>query len=214
MFIFGEKSLKEKIESLQGDLNILERSYQYVKEEIAGVDIKNSRIRLNHLLEISRKDDEIHEIKSTLGSRVEKEVAQTKKDYKIKTDNLEREHSNKMKSLEKEYVEKLARVDRKLEEDKSSFRKYLKTEFNSKVENLEKENAKLVKDNGELLGKVGGLNRAIDLFQGSINPAISLAEKVIAALPTVSATITTPEVNVQVPGAQGQKGGNNDQKKN
>jgi chromosome segregation ATPase len=198
--IFVSKGkLESRIEELKREGSYLENRITSLQDDKGNLQIELNRIGTVHNIEVEKLNNHILGMEKTMKDEVAKNTASDKKDLKAKSESQEREHSNKMKSLEKEYLEKLQRIDRKLEEDKTSYRKYLKSEFNSKVETLEKDNKNLLKENGELKGKVDGLNKAIDLFQGSINPVVSLAEKIVAALPVVSAEITTPktiDVNV------------------
>jgi chromosome segregation ATPase len=198
--IFVSKGkLEGRIEELKREGSYLENRITSLQDDKGNLQIELNRIGTVHNIEVEKLNNHILGMEKTMKDEVAKNTASDKKDLKAKSESQEREHSNKMKSLEKEYLEKLQRIDRKLEEDKTSYRKYLKSEFNSKVETLEKDNKNLLKENGELKGKVDGLNKAIDLFQGSINPVVSLAEKIVAALPVVSAEITTPktiDVNV------------------
>ncbi len=215
MNIFGDEGLKAEIKSLKSDILFFRRKIASLEDEIAKNDIVNSELQTRQSILLATRDNDMLVLKETMNDKISKEVSQTKKDYKSKTESLEREHANKMKSLEKEYVEKLARVDRKLEEDKTSFKKYFKTEFNGKIENLEKENDRLFKENVTLKAENSAVTGSKDSLQGQIESLTSIMEQIVNSLPVVSATMTTPETHVHVePAKGGQGGGNKQEQKN
>ncbi len=201
------RSDKEVIKGLKANREYLVNRIVELEDIVAGNDIANKSKATTHRLNLAERDNQIAEMKATMGDKVAKDIAQSKKDLKIRGESQEREHVNRLKALEKEYVEKLARVDRKLEEDKSSYRKYLKQEFNTKIEGLEKTVERLQIANATLQGANTELEKANGILEGNFENISDNLANVIKALPTVSATVTTPESHVHVEPARATGGG-------
>ena len=138
-----------------------------------------------------------------------------------------------MKKLEADHAAKIAKCERDLETDKISYRKYLKQEFNTKIESLEKANLKLSEEASVLRAEnsaLSGSNISLSVVNDSLTDSVAelskgmvalstkIGEGLVKALPTVTADFNTPElpenhVHVEVPGAKSQ-GNNNQDKKN
>lgn len=168
------------------------------------ITIDNKLIELeNNAVDTSNKQDKEH------ADRMRK----LESDYQVKTDKLESTHADRMRKLEATYVEKLSKLDTKLESDKASFRKYMRTENNKLIDTLETENKKLVKENAILTGEVTGMKGTSNVLSGQLSSMASSFDKLLVALPTVSASITTPEVVVQLPKQEPVKGNNGGEQK-
>lgn len=140
-------------------------------------------------LELEKKNLE-NSIKDKIAAGIDSEVR------KLKAEGVaqEKRYTERMAKLEKEYAEKIARCDAKLESDKASYRKYLRQEHNTKLENLEKENRKLSGEIAELRGVNIALGNMNGTLTGQVESTISLMEGLVKALPTVTAEFTTPEI--------------------
>lgn len=90
-----------------------------------------------------------------------------------------------------------SKADKKLEDDKASYRKYLKTELNTKIDGLEKEVKKLAAESATATGQLAGANATIEILKGQLGTMSTITDKILNALPEVSANITTP--NFQAP---------------
>lgn len=185
------------------------------EHEVTLANLKSSRVineattKSEHQIEIDRLENKIGELEASFVKRVSKEVAAQKKDLKARGERQDEAHLVRSKRLEADYLEKISRVDRKLEEDKSSYRKYTKQEFNSRIETLEKENKGLVVDNAKLKGANEVMETSRAFFSGKTESMGEALHAVVKALPTVSAEITTPETVIRMPEAPVQKSGGN-----
>lgn len=201
-----------------------------VSELKRGHQITVQDLESGHEISINELENDVEKLEESFTSRVDKEVSSVKKDFRNKEKDLDRKgdanektHTERMKRLEADYAVKIAKCDKELEADKVSYRKYIKSEFNTKVETLEKENARLVKDNITLGVKSEGQTFTIGRLEGQVKTLTSiaeglstnvgalsetLAEGLLKGMPTVSANITTPEVNVNLPATPAQGGGN------
>lgn len=196
--IFGTKAQAEKITNLESEIDSLILQLKYSREN-----------RSEHTLEVAELENTIKDMKQTQKDEIARGIAQEKRDLKSTKETQEREHKALVKKLEAEHLEKISRVDRKLEEDKTSFRKYLKTEFNTRLEKLEKENQKLSDENAEVRGINVGLESVNGHLSGQAESTLEVLSQFVKALPSVSATITTPESHVHVEPARGGNGGGN-----
>lgn len=125
----------------------------------------------------------------------------------------DKEHTVLLAKLEKEYAIKMAKMDKELEADKASYRKYLRTEMNSKIDTLEKENTRLVKENANLSADNRAINSIHEFAKGQVDATSNFANKALEALPTVTAEITTPEINVVGAPANANRNNGGEQKK-
>ena len=235
IIMFGEKKQEEEIKNLKSDNIYLRKENARLEDNKATRDIETQALKTEHRLsindlmtenkltleevnsehkiEVAGLESKVCELEESVDIKVEKEVSTQKKDLKKKEEVLEKTFTDKTKKLETEYTEKLSRLDRKLEEDKSSYRKYLKGEFNSRIDTLEKDNKRLIETNTKLVAENSSLNRTSGIFEGQVKSLTESLNKIVEALPTVSANITTPEVVVQLPKQEVAKGGGNNQEK-
>lgn len=224
----------------------------YVKrqtaEEVAGIRLEAEQQVKDVLsdtgVEIADLNRKIEGFENDFESKLEKAVKDEKKsltntekalkkDYETKTKRLEADFASKTKKLEadfaakakqqtKEHLEKLSKMDTKLENDKASYRKYVRQENNKNIESLEKrivgldaENKRISIENGKLIGENTSLKSLSNFNAGKTESMGTLANKLteglVKAMPTVNADFTTPEVVVQMPKSETptQKGGNN-----
>jgi hypothetical protein len=130
-----------------------------------------------------------------------------------KEDRLEREFRAKALKQDKEHAERMARLEKKFEDEKVSYQKYLRTQRNSDLEVAQAKVIDLTKENGELRGENKVLISSSKITEGQLSQIANVTEKIICALPSVSAEITTPEVNIQLPKVEAPKGGNGNQDK-
>ncbi len=123
-------------------------------------------------------------------------------------------------------------MEKDLENDKVSYRKYLRSEMNSKIETLEKENKSLVIENISLTkevkqdereaGLLDGQNKVLAGIVSSLTKNLDtlstkLGEGLVKALPEITAdfkTPTFPENHIHVEPAKISSGGGNKEQKN
>lgn len=134
------------------------------------------------------------------------------KEHDARMNKLEKEYATLVKNLEKEHAAKIAKCDKDLESDKISYRKYLRTEYNTRVDSLEKANKEFVQKVAGLEGENSGLHTTVGILEGQLDSMTNCVGNVISALPTVSAQITTPDISVSLPGAQQVKTGGEQKK--
>lgn len=203
------------------------------------IQIQNKRTE--HEVELNTIQSILEKLEEKFDARVDKEVVTIKKDYNNKTKELDKKSQANdkaqialVKKLEAEYAAKIAKCDRDLESEKVSYRKYLRSEFNANVEKLEKDNTRLTTENAILSDSNKGLERTNGILEEQIESVTEFADTVagsmstlstkiveglVKSMPTVSAEITTPEVNVNLPAQATPQGGNKqggggEQKKN
>lgn len=212
MSIFETK--EEKIKRLEQELDKAERevassesSYLYMKEELANAAVEMEKQRIRHIEEIHQARHgqdvliadlkrEIEVLEENYTQDVEDGLVDGNKKLAAKEDQLDKAHADRTKKLEAEYAAKLAKVDRDLEADKASYRKYMRTELNKEVDTLRAENLKLIKENATLTGENNIFKNSQSFFTGRVESMNDFANKLVGALPTVSAEITTPVVTV------------------
>lgn len=187
-----------------------------------------SSLKTSHSIEIVGKNNEIQQLKDNFKTNLVKEVAQEKKNLKVLTDRLEKEYQDKAKRLNSEHAARIAKCDRDLENDKASYRKYFRSEHNSKVEKLETENNRLFKENVTLTAENKALNTSNGITQSQLNSVSDLNESLsetmgtltselvkglAKSMPTITASFSTPEVNVNLPKTEAVKANNNNEPK-
>ncbi len=118
-----------------------------------------------------------------------------------KTRELDAAHLARMTKLEKEHAEKIAKCDHALETDKSTYRKYLRSEFNDMVS----ENTRLVKENFDLRGKNSGLEGSVKCMEGQVKTMADTMNQFVKVLPKIEANFTTPSVAPTVTLGSGNK---------
>lgn len=234
----------KKISELRASLKEANENLTQAREYRDEMEIILKRERTDHKVELAdqhnchqvamnRIQNELEVSEKSVPLRVAKEVAQEKKDLRIAKEKQDREHADRMKKLEAEHAAKIAKCERDLETDKISYRKYLKQEFNTKIESLEKANLKLSEEASVLRAEnsaLSGSNISLNIINDSLTDSVSelskgmvalsakIGDGLVKALPTVTADFNTPElpenhVHVEVPGAKSQ-GNNNQDKKN
>lgn len=233
----------KEVSGLEKEIEVLKNKVYELKLELVEVEDGNrqnyinsideqNRIEVIKQAEINKLENEIFKLKEQFKSDLEKAITQEKKSLRIQADRDEKEHTARMKKLESEYAAKIAKCDRDLENDKASYRKYLRTEHNNKLESLEKENAKLTSENISLATEVSNLKASkaimesqndslIDLTDGLLETVSEitnkLAEGMSKSMPTVNANFSTPDNQIVVPGVTSVKTDNKnngqDQKK-
>lgn len=227
-----------KISKLKGEIVDLNTSLTQAREARDEAEIALSRQQTNHRVEledernsrtiaVNRLENEKEALEKSIPLKVAKEVAAEKKELKARGEKQDREHADRMRKLETEHAAKISKCDRDLEAEKVSYRKYLRSEFNSKVEALEKDNKRLFTENATLAGKNTGLETTVGILESQIESVTEFADSVAADLgtlsgkiaeglvkstPTITADFSTPEtpenhVHVEVPGTPA-KGGN------
>lgn len=130
-----------------------------------------------------------------------------------KEDKLEREYRAKALRQDKEHADRMARLEKKFEDEKVSYQKYLRTQRNSDLEKAQEKVLQLTAELSEERGINTSVKNTSKIMEGQLSSVTSVLEKIITALPTVSAEITTPEVTVQMPKMDAPKGNNGEQKK-
>ena len=235
----------KKISQLKADLKLANENLTQAREDRDKAELKLLRVRTDHTVDMddlitgnqitnSRLINENEVLEKSIPLKVAKEVAQEKKDLRIRSEKHDREHVDRMKKLEAEHAAKIAKADRDLETDKVSYRKYLKQEFNTRIETLEKANLKLSEEASTLRAEnssLVGSNESLEVVNESLTDSVSelskgmvalsgkIADGLVKAVPTITADFETPvlpenHVHVEVPGAAkgGQGGGNQDKK--
>lgn len=199
------------------------RNEMQVSELKMGYQTQIQDLESGHEISINELENDIEKFEESFTARVDKEVSSVKKDFQNKEKDLDRKgdanekaHTERMKRLEADYAAKIAKCDRELEADKVSYRKYIKSEFNTRVETLEKDNKRLLSENISLSTSNANLKASNSVSENQIKSLTelnaSLVENIgtlsskivdglVKGMPTVSAEITTPEVNVHVPAA-------------
>ncbi len=198
---------------LRGEIRELKEGHR--KEKIS---LENDISRL----ETSRNwdYDEAHrkylDLNNKFNDKVDRAISQTKKslekEFESKEKNRANEHKNLISKTEREHAEKIAKCDRALEQDKSNYRKYLRTENNKQVDHLTTDNARLVKENAALTGENKALvvsnttltkqaSEALALVGTQLKNSFDLAQSAVCAMPDISADFTTPESNIIVTGS-------------
>lgn len=224
------RDLKDRVHDLK--LELVEAQDENRQDYIAGRQ-EIDRVVANKQVEINGLENKIYKLEQQFKTDLEKAVAQEKKSLKIQADKQEKEHDVRMKRLESDYGAKIAKCDRDLESDKASYRKYLRTEHNNKLESLEKENTRLTSENVSLATEVSNLKAANAIMESSnenlvvltdnLSETLSeitnkLADGMAKSMPTVNANFSTPDNQIIVPGSTPvkteNKGGNPEQKKN
>ena len=233
----------KKISDLKAEVKTLNEALTLARESRDEAEISLSRQKTDYqvdledernsrIIEVNRLENENEALEKSIPLKVAKEVAQEKKDLKLRGEKQDREHTDRMKNLETEHAAKIAKSDRDLETDKASYRKYLKTDFNTRIETFEKDNKRLVTENvtlnaenneqentiGRLESQVEAGNEAVlELTKGITSLSSKIAEGLVKSVPTITADFETPKtlenhVHVEVPGAAkgGQGGGNKD----
>lgn len=200
------------------------------EDQIASIRNQNEQLtemlRSQLQIKLTKAENALKELESSISVKVNREIASEKKELKIKGEKQDKEHADRMKKLESEYASKIAKSDKDLESDKVSYRKYIRSEYNKQVENLEKENKKLVTDNIELNTSVKANKYAIGILEGQIksmngvvdtlseangNLSESIASGLVKAMPNITASFETPvlpENHVHFEQAGAAKGGN------
>jgi uncharacterized phage infection (PIP) family protein YhgE len=229
------RELEEEIVLLKDKVHELKLELVDAKDENRQ-DYVSSRQELDRLesgkkVEINRLENKIFELEQKFKTDLEKAVAQERKSLKFLADKQDREHADRMKKLENEHAAKIAKCDRDLESDKISFRKYLKQEYNTRIETLEKLNTKLQEEvstlrieNSILTGaneSLGSINDSLtdsvnELSKGVTSLSNKIADGLVKSIPTITGDFSTPEspeshLHVEVPG---NKNGGNNEKKN
>lgn len=263
MILFGNSAQKAEIKRLKGDNRYLTEENVRLEDKIADADIKVARIRTDNRLNVEELVNEnkrilaseraqhgmaldeveadLEKLEESFDARVEKEVSTQKKDLKNKekeitkrSETQDRTYNEKMRKLENEHIARKIKNDKELESDKVSYRKYLRGECGSKVENLEKENKRLVAENAKFsadhtaaeknIGRLESQNKSLtgiveELSKNVGNLSGKIVDGLVKSMPTISAEFTTPEtpdVNVNLPStpaAGGNKQGGGEQKK-
>lgn len=159
--------------------------------------------RLEEALTISRNEEA--NAKILLGRQQtthRMEIANINSAHTIEVNNLK----NKVEELESSYDDDLeneiseirANCLKELESDKASYRKYLKTEMNGRVEVLEKENKALQVDSGKFKGLYDGTLLVVKTLETQLASANKLTTTLIDALPEVKANLNAGNQNVSV----------------
>jgi len=200
----------ESKKDLRGIIRDLKKEKVILEEKDLDHEVKLSTIELDHREEIKSiegnfsydvlvLENKIQGLTDSLALSIKREVASTKKEYEVKTEKLEKEHKDAMKTAKGDLAKNIESSDKKLEEDKTSYRKYLKKEHNTENDRLVTGNKKLFADNAKLDGENKGLISRATEAETQVKTLTTLVSKFVEALPKVSAEITTPVVNVQVP---------------
>jgi chromosome segregation ATPase len=237
----------KRISELKEEVKTLNESLVQAREDRDTAEINLNRSRTDHRVEIAdlenshqvevnRLENDLEVSEKSVPIKVAKEVAQEKRDLKVKTEKQDREHADRMKKLEAEHAAKIAKCDRDLETDKASYRKYLRSEVNSKMETLEKDNKRLFEENvklsstvkelenvnGRLEAEVESLTESVGSLADNLGTlSTKIAEGLVKAVPTITADFETPvlpenHVHIEAPGAAkgGNQGGGNKEQKN
>lgn len=248
LILFGSKALKEENDNLRvSNENLIERNLELEREN-AEVDNRIERVRISniremdelknvHEREINRLTDQIADFDASFERKVEAAVAEKKKELKKLTETQERDFKDRVKKLDKEYEDREKKLnkeftdrmnsnDRKLEQDKISYRKYLRQEHNTRLTELEKENKNLSKENMSLNSEVKAQENTIGILQGQVKVlsgntetfaksldslSSKLGDGLVKAMPNISADFSTPknpETHVHIEQPTGKGGGN------
>lgn len=224
-FGWGDEKKSERIARLEKEVISLEKKIIDQRDQIIDNDIVMDRIEGSNRRALEEVQngykDEIIDLKreiSVLKDNFDIDVDNAKTDVLNKADKVERENertfNKKIVQLEKEYADKIAKCDRALENDKASYKKYLRSEFNGRLDKAEEKAQKLEVENGKLLGENKSLIAWNEFCSGKQESQLELIGLVLKALPTVSANITTPEVIVNTGMPAAKSNGSNEQKKN
>lgn len=219
------EDLKSKLETSEALRINAERSENRIYSEMRDMEtehiVKLANVRREVRVELNEVQAELKELKENNATVLENHKIDLDNQYVDKTNKLEKEHAERMRKLEKDfankeanleakYLEKMTKCDKKLEDDKASFRRYMKTEHNKYVELLETDNKNLLKENLTLRAERDAAIASHKIIEGTLSSVAGSFDKLIGALPAVSAEITTPEVVVQMPKQEvPAKGGNN-----
>lgn len=171
---------------------------------------ESSRSFQDHELKISHLQDEIEKIKFNFDVDVENAIVEKENQlidresaleakYRAKEVALEATFAKKEATRNREHIEKLARMDKKLEEDKASYRKWLRQEHNKLVDTLTSENTRLVKDNSKLEGRVHELSSYVEVGMNQTESLSQMVSAMMGTLPKISANFSTPTVEVVMP---------------
>jgi len=196
MNIFGDEGLKEKI-------GVFKKENARLQDVVAGNQLAVDIIHNNHRIEIAQLQEVIRLSNDLFDLRLRKESSSELKNLENQEKNQDKTHTDRMKKLEAEHTAKIVKFDRDLEVDKISYRKYIKQEFNNRVEHLEKEVSRLSAKNNELMAVDSAREFYSGVMEGSVESLSETIKQLIVALPVVSATITTPEVSVANAGNNG-----------
>lgn len=210
MGFFSKADDKEIIKDLKSEIKELERTLVCLQEENVDENIRVQKIKTYYKEELNGVEAEfkrqISELNRTIKTYehdfdvlLNNATVDAENKLADKFDKQDREYTSRLKKLESEYAEKIAKCDKKLEEDKISYRKYLRQENNTKIDKLEKANFYLIKDAADLRGSNNGLIVSNGALQGQLASMATIMEKIISSLPTVTAEITTPDITVAVP---------------
>ena len=163
---------------------------------------------------MTKLEKKVEVLERDFNFELRKAVSKDKESLRKQANEQDRKFADKVKKLEAEYAAKMAKLDTKLESDKASYRKYVRQENNTKLDTLEKENKRLVVENATLTGKNQALEVSQKFFSGKQEAGGEIITQLIKALPTVSAEITTPEINVVGTPTSAPKPQQDQQKKN
>lgn len=181
-----EIRFKENNLSHREELSIMRHEFKMERAELAR----------EHEAETTRLQREIDINEENIETEIEDGIIDAKAKLAKKEAELERVYTDKMKKLVADYAEKMARCDKNLEADKISYRKYLRTEHNTEIDGLRKENATLTKENASLQGENTGLHITVGIIEGQLESMTGCVDNVLNALPTISAEFKTPDINV------------------
>jgi transketolase len=176
-----------------------------------------TKLIADHETGTTRLQKKVEVLERDFNFELRKAISKDKESIRKQSIDQDRKYADKVKKLEAEYASKMSKLDTKLEQDKASYRKYLRQENNTKIDTLEKENKRLVVENAILKGQNEVLNGSQKFFAGKQESGGEIISQLIKALPTVSAEITTPEINVVGTPTSAPKqnvGGSDTQKKN
>lgn len=223
MSIFGMfKSKEEVIEDLRNEIEMLKRDKYILSRKLVGAaDARNeaevrleaekvdyklevTKYMLDHKLVLNEIENdhkiEVSDLKNTI-KRLEEEVPLAVENAVIDAHNEYVELEN---ALEEKYSKMFKTLQSVPEDAKSHYRKNLKAEYKEKIDSLEKSNKSLTESNIKLTSELKASAHMHGTVEGQLEALQDIMSDLVGALPTVSANITTPDVNVSNAGNNGQ----------
>lgn len=177
-YLVRENEVKnEKIKNLEASLRTIETNHTAESHVQAA----------GHKIDIAKLQAELQVLNNGFHNKVSREI-----DHKSLI--LEKAHELKMSQMKKEHLEKMSNLDNKFENDKASYRKYLRTEHNKEIDGL-RAATDFLKTRVIELEAIGEANLEIAASaEGTVKALTSVVEGLTKALPTISASFTTPTI--------------------
>lgn len=204
-----QKELEATIASLREENNRLNRAVSIALERERVADNEHvaeiAVFRTERNLDAEYYENLYKDLSNKFDEKVDRAITAVekplRKEYESKVTSQDKLHQERMTRLEKDHAEKIAKCDRNLEEDKKSYRKYLREEFNKQIDTLTEENKNLIRDNMELCADLEAETNVNSVLTGTIEATNKTMEALVKALPTIDAKFTTPNAPTAMVGS-------------